>query len=198
MSWRSAPTRESYTTTIPTYSNSVSPPQTLSFSLYISSENPHHQTCSIYKQPNHIFKQKKNHFFHHRNEKKSNICFWLMGDFEKKKKEKKNEVTWVRHKSQVAKSTWGTAYQADHIWGNQTQHQWKGKMMNHRVGMKGLSPISLETNCTHSLAFSLSSWTHYTSAAQLLLLLATLMTKAQIGITKRAKRGNQNPFWILG
>lgn len=63
MSWRSAPTRESYTTTIPTYSNSVSPPQTLSFSLYISSENPHHQTCSIYKQPNYIFKQKKKSLF---------------------------------------------------------------------------------------------------------------------------------------
>lgn len=194
MSWRSAPTRESYTTTIPTYSNSVSPPQTLSFSLYISSENPHHQTCSIYKQPNYIFKQKKITFFTTEMKKKKSICFWLMGEFCKKRK----EVTWVGHKRQVAKSTWGTAYQACHIWGNQTQHQWKGKMMNRRVGMKGLSPISLETNCTHSLAFSLSSWSHYTSAAQLLLLLATLMTKAQIGITKRAKRGNQNPFWILG
>lgn len=163
LSWHLAPTREAYKPVIPTYSNSVSHPQTLSFSHSISAEIPLHWTFTNTKQakPKNIKK----------------IMFFTVA-----KIYKKHFFTSVGHKSQVARSTWGTAYQVCHTLCNQTQHQWRDNLKIHIKDMKHQAPISLETNCNHSLVSFLSmNWLYCNSVVVHLLL-------ARTGIHTRTRR----------
>lgn len=84
--------------------------------------------------------------------------------------------------NQVSKRIWGTACQVFHTFGNQTQHQWRGK--SHREDKKGQPPNFLWTNCTHLLlAFSLLCHSH--CGTSLLLLGAGAQTEP--GKTERGE-----------
>lgn len=93
--------------------------------------------------------------------------------------------TWASHRSQVSRRIWGTLYQGDHTFGNQTQGQWKGNLRTGRADMRHPRPIFLGINCTHLLApclsinYCLHYWRRFFALFLLLVLLVVAEKKAE-------------------